>query len=494
MSQMPGATVRARLSHPVIDADGHQLEFEPLLRDYLRAEGGEELVGAAERGFSTLFSWYQLDPHERHRQRAVRPPWGLQSHSVDHIAKAMFPPRLYRALDEVGIDVQLVYPTLGVALVRAAPAESRLAMARAINTYSAELFRPYQDRLIPAATVPMSTPEDAIAALDHAVGELGHRIIVIDCATRRPVEAARDHLSDPPREIARFLTWLDSYGLDSAHDYDPFWRRCIERKVAVTAHQAGMWGARTSISNYVHNHLGMFGAAGEALCKSLFLGGVTFRFPELRVALLEGGAGWACSLYAGLVEHWEKRNREAVADYDPARLDLEALWRRARESYPEACERLADGERAGAFAMLHTLAGWIPEAGWDPPNDALLDEFRRCRIGSPEDIRDHFVDNFFFGCEAEDPSVLWATDGKLPLGARLRILFGSDIGHWDVPDMTRVLGEAYEFVERGDLSETGFRDFVFANAVRLHGGANPAFFDGTVVEGAAREVLGGSGG
>ena len=29
-----------------------------------------------------------------------------------------------------------------------------------------------------------------------------------------------------------------------------------------------------------------------------------------------------------------------------------------------------------------------------------------------------------------------------PFGARLNAMFGSDISHWDVPDMAEVLGEA----------------------------------------------------
>ena len=36
-----------------------------------------------------------------------------------------------------------------------------------------------------------------------------------------------------------------------------------------------------------------------------------------------------------------------------------------------------------------------------------------------------------------------------PLGARLRPILGSDISHWDVPDMTEPVAEAYELVERG---------------------------------------------
>ena len=71
----------------------------------------------------------------------------------------------------------------------------------------------------------------------------------------------------------------------------------------------------------------------------------------------------------------------------------------------------------------------------------------------------------------------------------LNAFFSSDIGHFDVPDMTEVVPEAYELVEHGLLDEDDFRDFMFANAVRFWGEVNPDFFKGTVVERQAAEVL-----
>ena len=38
-------------------------------------------------------------------------------------------------------------------------------------------------------------------------------------------------------------------------------------------------------------------------------------------------------------------------------------------------------------------------------------------------------------------------------GARLRPIFGSDISHWDVPDMTEPVEEAYELVEDGVIGD-----------------------------------------
>ena len=40
------AAIRARLSHPVIDSDGHWLEFGPAITEYLERVGGRGVLEA----------------------------------------------------------------------------------------------------------------------------------------------------------------------------------------------------------------------------------------------------------------------------------------------------------------------------------------------------------------------------------------------------------------------------------------------------------------
>ena len=121
---------------------------------------------------------------------------------------------------------------------------------------------------------------------------------------------------------------------------------------------------------------------------------------------------------------------------------------------------------------------------------AMLDEFAACGIQKKEDIRQLFVPNFYFGCEADDPTNAWAFDGrKLPFGARLNAIFSSDIGHWDVPDILEVSEEAHELVEKGLITGSDFRDFVFVNPVRLWVGMNRNFFKSTIVESEVEKLL-----
>jgi hypothetical protein len=216
------------------------------------------------------------------------------------------------------------------------------------------------------------------------------------------------------------------------------------------------------------------------VAKALFFGGVTRRFPDLNFAFLEGGVGWACMLYADLIGHWEKRNGQAIQSTHPSKLDRVKLLELAQKyGRPEVVEAVRRGEGLEGDSNS-ALTGGVED----------VDDYFRCQIERKQDIRDLFVPRFYFGCEADDPANAWAFNTKAnPMRARLNAIFSSDIGHFDVPDMTEVVPEAYELVEHGLLDDNDFRDFMFGNAVRFWGEVNPDFFRGTTVEKAAAQVL-----
>jgi hypothetical protein len=279
------------------------------------------------------------------------------------------------------------------------------------------------------------------------------------------------HESSPGR-------WIDTLSHDSPYDYEPVWEACDRLGVAATFHASGMgWGSRTSTTNYVYNHIGNFAAAGEATARSLLLGGVPRRHPNLRFAFQEGGVALASSLFADVLGHWTKRNRDAVRLYDPALLDHTLLC--------ELFDTFGGGPLRRVGDRLDYGMGMLSEPEDDP---SVIDEFAGSGIERAEDILDVFTRQFHFGCEADDPMNVVAFDRRIhPYHSALRAVFASDIGHWDVPDARDVLSEAWELVEDGLLTEVDFRAFTFGNAVSLWAGGNPSFFDGTVVEAAARK-------
>ncbi|MEZ4281542.1 MAG: amidohydrolase family protein [Myxococcota bacterium] len=462
--------IRAGLGHPVIDADGHYVEYAPALASFLADEGiGDVFVLYADASCGTgTLGVERLAPERRDQGQAVRGPWwAIPAESALDIATAMAPGLLYERMDAIGLDFAIMYGSAGLVFPHVRDEKHRRGACRALNRYAAEIFGPYADRLTPAAVVPLHSPEEGIEALEHAVLELGLKTVLIPSFVERPVPDEHRH----PHRV-----WFDGYGIDSIHDYDPFWRRAAQLGVSLAAHSSTMGiGFRRSPTNYAFNHIGHFAASGEALAKSLVMGGVTRRFPALRLALLEGGVHWAVGLLGDLISHWEKRNIDAVRRYDPGRIDTARVASLLQQygSMLTARGGVEVGVAAGAFA----------QAG-------PFDDFEAMQIRSAEELVDLFVPSLAFGCEADDPLSSLAFDrSRVPRGRPLRALFSSDIGHWDVPDMQEVLPEAYENVEKGWMSREDFRAFVFGNAARFYSEANPRFFAGTVVEEAvAREL------
>jgi predicted TIM-barrel fold metal-dependent hydrolase len=480
MNASSATEIRAGLSHPVVDADGHCIEFFPALADYLSDEGVDPTGPSMKRllpgAFGPFVDWYALDPGERARRRVARPPWwGTPARNTRDLATALFPELFYERLDELGIDFSVVYPSVGLAFLHLDDEAERRGACRALNRCNADAFAGLGDRLTPVAAIPMHTPEEACDALTHAVDDLCFRAVLLAGYVQRPAAAVADEHPD----AAPWALWIDMYGIDSAYDYDPVWQRCRDLRVSPAFHSGSIgWGSRRSISNYMYNHLGHLAEGQHSLCKSLFIGGVTRRFPDLAFAFLEGGVAWAVSLYADLLGHWEKRNRAALEHLDPASIDgalFADLFARYGGEWVEAAAR----------------GGGIRRLEEDP---AQLDEWAACEITRAEDIYELFVPRFYFGCEADDPLTATAFDTRLnAFGARLNAMFGSDVAHWDVPDMAGVLHEAWEMVERGLLTERDFADFMFANPVRFLTAQNPAFFDGTVLDRDARAIAVGAG-
>ena len=461
-------------SHPIVDADGHFVELGPLLNDeviaYIEEMGGRELrdvyvrrsgvtdtstvlaghAGAAGSGWQAMPSW-----------------WGWQTANTLDRATAHLPALLYERLDEFGIDVTILYPSMTLSYLEIHDDDLAALRCRAANRYLARLFAGREDRCIVGALVPMTDPKMASAELEYAVRELGFKTAVFAGHARRPV-------GDPGGLAYR----LDTFGVDSAYDYDPLWAKCVELGVAPVFHSSLQSHRVTrSATSYVYNHVGGLAANHESLCKSLFLSGVTHRFPDAprRLPRRRRGVGVRAVLRPGRPLGEAQRRVDRHARPRPARRRradgaVRALRRRPRPRVDRPiCATTSPGPRR------------VPRSSTSSLRPA-------CR--SVADLRDRFVPNFYFGCEADDRLVAWAFAEQVnPAGARFRPIFGSDISHWDVPDMTEPVVEAFELVEDGVIGAREFEELMFVNPVRMHGEMNPSFFAGTIVEAQATNIL-----
>jgi predicted TIM-barrel fold metal-dependent hydrolase len=456
--------VRDALGHPVIDADAHHVEVSVAFADFVRDNGGARFLedptvkaaGLSDEGGEQV-------PGLADRRRlglSARPVWWTPSDTFDYATTAM--PALYHErLGEAGIDFAVVYPSRGLTLLSMENADTRVGLARLYNEYVAQAYAPYRDRISPVAVIPAHTPAEGIAALEHAHC-LGLKAALMPSFVWRPIPA----FADAPVEYRSRLQRVDNFGLDSEYDYDPFWAKAVELDFPLSCHTSGFkLAGHFSPSNYSYA-AGHFAAVGEGTAKSLFLGGVTTRFPDLRIALLEGGVAVGVRVFGDLVSRFEKRGRAALDRLNPANLDAAELFRVAEKYAPNLTRYRPEQLVPGVSAV-----------------DGQVDDFAQSGVTSVEEIRDAFCRNFFWGCEGDDPLVGLAYDRRVnPLGAQLRPMMGSDLGHWDVPSFTMPLVEAYELVEDGILTPEQFKEFVNTNAVRFYAGTGSSFFAGTAVQ------------
>ncbi len=472
---LTAAQIRRELGHPIVDADGHFMELWPMVNDeivsYLEESGGaalrERFLASASNTLDTaVFPADRTTPDIVRAWRAMPSWWGNPvSDSYDR-ATAHVPRLMYERLDEFGIDYMLAYPSWSLGMLDGRDDELRAPVLRALNRYTSRLFTPYADRLSSAALIPMNTPEEAIGELRYAVQELGFKSVVIAGHAIRK-------LTDDPRDQAYRL---DTFGLDSAYDYDPFWAACVELGITPVTHSSLQSHRSTrSITNYSFNHIGGLAVSHYELAKSLVMGGVFTRFPTLRFGFLEGGVAWAVSLLADLIGHWDKRNAEAITSLDPAILDVDAL--------------LATIGEYGDDSVQANLGRLREHFSRTPGRPEHLDDFAAANFRSVADIIAVFSERLYFGCEADDPLVGWATRTTVKhRPVRLRPILGTDISHWDAPVMNEVLVEAFELVTDKVLDADDFRAFTFENPVSLHTAANKDFFHGTVLEQAVAAI------
>ena len=129
--QTRSAQIRATLDHPVIDADGHIIEYGPAYFEYLKQVAGPQI---AQQYLAKLDAggWYRMTAAERVRKRVTRPTsWGLPTKNTLDRATAMLP-RLFRArMDDFGLDFSIVYSTLALVILREENEELRREIGRA---------------------------------------------------------------------------------------------------------------------------------------------------------------------------------------------------------------------------------------------------------------------------------------------------------------------------------------------------------------------------
>ena len=275
----------------IIDADGHVMEqmtldWEKVLPEELRDRAPKQLPsdigGTVIAG--QVQNLYYPQPVVREQEGAMT-AW----HSMDDRSGMWDPKRRIPDMDIEGIDVAVLFGAstgLGASGLR----DKRLAaaMARGYNEWLADYCSADPDRLKGVAAVALQDVDVGVAELRRSVKEHG---FVGACVPVNIMGRAQD---DP--------------------DYDPLYAAAQELDVPICIHNTTAipgpgWDRFTS---FVRQKAILDPFEMMIASMTMILGGVFDRFPGLRVAYLESGAGW--------VPYWMDRLEDYYEEFKEIRL------------------------------------------------------------------------------------------------------------------------------------------------------------------------------
>jgi predicted TIM-barrel fold metal-dependent hydrolase len=276
----------------VIDADGHLLEPADLWQKYIEPKYRDRAIRMDKDpdGMEILI----IDGRRSEVSRGIGPTGAGTGQPFEEIFKpgkfSYFdgPRGTYDAharlktMDEEGIDVAVVFPTLEL-LWEAEVHDAQLASAycRAYNNWVKDWCSADPKRLTPVAHIPLLDIDEGIKEVKR-IAKLGFAGVFVYAA--------------PPNKISYW-----------DRRYDLFWAVLQEHDLSIGFHVAlndnylgHQWMTKEQTSLTDEHFLYMmsvpFVADEQAAFASLFQGAVFDRFPQLKIVLLETGGGWIAHL------------------------------------------------------------------------------------------------------------------------------------------------------------------------------------------------------
>ncbi|MCF2533332.1 amidohydrolase family protein [Yinghuangia soli] len=219
------------------------------------------------------------------------------------------------AMDELGLDGAMFFPTLGVGMEQALLPDipALTAAFRAFNRWLAEDWGfAYQERIYAAPYITLADPRNAVAELEWALGQ-DARLVVMQYG---PISTASGWTSpgDPV--------------------FEPFWALAAEAGITVVYHGGNSaygrliswWGESHEMEAFRATPMrGLISPEPIADTMAALLSyGVLARHPRLRFAAIETGADWVAPLFARLKKSYAQQPH-AWAE-DPRETLRRQLW------------------------------------------------------------------------------------------------------------------------------------------------------------------------
>ena len=178
-----------------------------------------------------------------------------------------------RVMDDMGVDIQVLTPSLVHQYTYWAAPEASLAMERLTNDRLAEAVAIAPHRFIGLGSVPLQAPDLAVQELERCMSELGFKGVEISS------HAEGLELGDPRLR--------------------PFWDAVTRLDALVYLHPSGVLDPRYA-RHQIWNSIGQPLEEAMAMA-SLIFDGVMDAYPRLKICIAHGGG--YLPFYAGRVDH-----------------------------------------------------------------------------------------------------------------------------------------------------------------------------------------------
>jgi predicted TIM-barrel fold metal-dependent hydrolase len=285
------ATVAGKIAPHVVDADGHVLEPANLWLDYLEERyrerairlelnaDGLEIVMVDNRPFDRLSPGGIALIGSMGEEDAVPGPDRRYMDSMP--LGACDPVDRIAHCDKEGLDGVVLYPTLGLVWPSVVEdAELADAYARAYNRWLVDFCRDSNGRLVPVAQLSLNDPELAARELRRAVADGCRAGFVLPFTWNRVPHG--DPAYDP--------LWAAAQELGVPVGIHPGYEPRFANTLARFTNMDSSPGIGDAGAQFMSNMAARIGV--QEAFSSFFAYATLERFPQLRVGVLESGAGW----------------------------------------------------------------------------------------------------------------------------------------------------------------------------------------------------------
>jgi len=305
----------------VVDMDSHVLEPPDLWDTYLEeryqhrsiqiredAKGIEELYVDNKlilRGRLAALGGVEHEADELFTRPDIPYMEGCPPASYDTAARV-------ELLDEWGVDAGVVFPTIGILYDKPEDPQLAMAYARAYNNWQWDFASPALDRILPVAQIPLYDIDLALEELRRCIN-LGFKGMFL---APEPVGGKRP----------------------SHPDFDPLWQELVDADLPICVHLIVRFERHVNLSGTnwwdptkePMNNVFSFAMGGTMqlipTTAALICDGLFDRFPELKVTIVESGAGYAGYLMDRLDEKFDRFGKMAPLKRKPSEYMRENFW------------------------------------------------------------------------------------------------------------------------------------------------------------------------